>query len=376
MTKLRNGSQVTTRPTRKAIAGTAGYFSESNESGEPSYPGQDWFNDVIDEIVQAVTAADVTYDPTKITNLKSTVEALRNASNLNAGTVSMTHLNVTESTSDATLGKLLKVGDFGLGSGQRGDISLIDFLNNGLEGCFAVDSPSAPADRCTILSFSGGGAGGAQIGIARDGDQIFFRRNVGGASYSEWVGLFHDANISEISWLGTPVGGLVSLATHLSSVQEPPTDSAKFRYIKLSVSDFAYNGTALSSELISGTAPLLVATAVISDVSSPLNGETVHLLNTEGAFIRSGDVSGVAEFDQMQKIVGTWSNSILREITVNTGAMAGIGPASTNGSGGGPTVGYGINFDSSNSPNSRASSTSNGETRPRYESRVYYMRIR
>lgn len=87
MTKLRNGSQVATRPARKTTAGTAGYFSESNDSSEPSYPGQDWFNDVIDEIAQAVTAAGVTYDPTKITNLKSTVEALRNANNLNAGTV-------------------------------------------------------------------------------------------------------------------------------------------------------------------------------------------------------------------------------------------------------------------------------------------------
>ena len=93
MTKLRNGSQVTVRPTRKITAGTAGYFSESNDNGEPSYPGQDWFNDLIDEIVQAVQAAGVTYDPTKITNLKSTVEAPRNASNLNAGTVPAARLS-------------------------------------------------------------------------------------------------------------------------------------------------------------------------------------------------------------------------------------------------------------------------------------------
>ncbi|MCW4628293.1 MULTISPECIES: pyocin knob domain-containing protein [Marinomonas] len=114
MTKLRNGSQVTTRPARKITAGTAGYFSESNDSGEPSYPGQDWFNDLIDEIVQAVTAAGVTYDPTKITNLKSTVEALRNASNLNAGTVALARLPVTTNATDGTPDKLLKVGDGGL----------------------------------------------------------------------------------------------------------------------------------------------------------------------------------------------------------------------------------------------------------------------
>lgn len=90
--KLNNGSQVTARPARKPTVGTPGYFAESNETGAPSHPGQDWFNDVIDEITQAVAAAGVAYDPSKITNLKSAVEALRNASNLNAGTVPLARL--------------------------------------------------------------------------------------------------------------------------------------------------------------------------------------------------------------------------------------------------------------------------------------------
>lgn len=90
--KLKNGSQVATRPSRVPTVGSPGYFSESNETGAPSHPGQDWFNDVIDELTQAVAAAGVTYDPSKITNLKSAVEALRNASNLNAGTVPLVRL--------------------------------------------------------------------------------------------------------------------------------------------------------------------------------------------------------------------------------------------------------------------------------------------
>lgn len=90
--KLKNGSQVATRPARKPTVGSPGYFAESNETGAPSHPGQDWFNDVIDELTQAVAAAGVTYDPSKITNLKSAVEALRNASNLNAGTVPLARL--------------------------------------------------------------------------------------------------------------------------------------------------------------------------------------------------------------------------------------------------------------------------------------------
>jgi hypothetical protein len=65
MHKLQNGSQVTLRPARKPQIGTGGYFSENNESGAPSYPGQDWFNDCTDEFLNALAAAGVTYDPTK-----------------------------------------------------------------------------------------------------------------------------------------------------------------------------------------------------------------------------------------------------------------------------------------------------------------------
>ncbi|EGR4076037.1 hypothetical protein DDN47_03255 [Vibrio cholerae] len=69
MHPLRNGSQVTERPARKATAGTPGYFSESNDNNQPSYPGQDWFNDVIDEFANALAAANITYVPGDLTHL-------------------------------------------------------------------------------------------------------------------------------------------------------------------------------------------------------------------------------------------------------------------------------------------------------------------
>jgi hypothetical protein len=69
MHPLRNGSQVTARPARKATAGTPGYFSESNDNNQPSYPGQDWFNDVIDEFANALAAANITYVPGDLTHL-------------------------------------------------------------------------------------------------------------------------------------------------------------------------------------------------------------------------------------------------------------------------------------------------------------------
>lgn len=78
MHKLRNGSQVTVRPTRKQVIGTPGYFSESNDEGAPSIPGQDWFNDCTDEFLNALAAMGITYDPTRLDHLAralSTVES-------------------------------------------------------------------------------------------------------------------------------------------------------------------------------------------------------------------------------------------------------------------------------------------------------------
>jgi hypothetical protein len=69
MHKLQNGSQVTIRPARKPQVGTGGYFAESNDSGAPSYPGQDWFNDCTDEFLNALNAMGIAYDPLKVDHL-------------------------------------------------------------------------------------------------------------------------------------------------------------------------------------------------------------------------------------------------------------------------------------------------------------------
>ncbi|HGS5220842.1 TPA: hypothetical protein ACMDR0_002071 [Vibrio cholerae] len=69
MHKLQNGSQVTGRPARKPRVGTRGYFSESNDQAAPSYPGQDWFNDCIDEFANAIEQANIPYDPQRLDHL-------------------------------------------------------------------------------------------------------------------------------------------------------------------------------------------------------------------------------------------------------------------------------------------------------------------
>lgn len=72
---LNNGSQVENVPPLKPRVGTRGYFTESNDDGSPSYPGQDWFNAVIREFQTAISASGVAFDPDKFDHIKKLLEA-------------------------------------------------------------------------------------------------------------------------------------------------------------------------------------------------------------------------------------------------------------------------------------------------------------
>lgn len=102
-------------------------------------------------------------------------------------------------------------------------------------------------------------------------------------------------------WEFMPLGMKFPIDTHTTGVPVPPTDNPNYRYIKLTASD-SYNTGVLTSESVSGSAPLVQATAVINDAGSPMNGQTVRLINTERRFLRPGS-SGTVEADALQ---GHW----------------------------------------------------------------------
>jgi hypothetical protein len=99
-------------------------------------------------------------------------------------------------------------------------------------------------------------------------------------------------------WAYQPIGVPIPVFTHLAGVTEPPKDKG-YRYVKLTAAD-AYNAGILTAESVSGSAPLVQATAVINLVGSPLNGLTVRLMNTEERSLRAGATSGQALADQLQ----------------------------------------------------------------------------
>ncbi|CDP52358.1 Phage tail fibers [Devosia sp. DBB001] len=98
-------------------------------------------------------------------------------------------------------------------------------------------------------------------------------------------------------WALAPIGVPLPIATNLAGVATPPTNKG-YRYIQLSASS-AYNTGVLTSESVTGSAPLVVATAVINLAGSPLLGQTVNLINTERRFLRGGAV-GTVETDTFQ----------------------------------------------------------------------------
>ncbi|CSA93346.1 phage tail-collar fiber domain-containing protein [Vibrio cholerae] len=72
----------------------------------------------------------------------------------------------------------------------------------------------------------------------------------------------------------------------------PPTNDPRFRFVKLTYND-AYNTGLLTSQTLSGSAPELVSTAVISAAKSPINGQTIYLKNTMGVYAVPATTEGI-----------------------------------------------------------------------------------
>lgn len=190
------------------------------------------------------------------------------------------------------------------------------------------------------------------------------------------------ANLTD-AWALQPIGVPFPIQTHITGVPVPPTDNQNYRYIKLTASD-SYNTGVLTSESVSGSAPLVQATAVISDASSPMNGQTVRLINTEERVLRAGN-SGAVLADALQ---GHGHNIVSDD---NFGRYA--KPAEVGGAGGtGPFFGLQNSSNNSYYGNSPSDNTvvavpfmsdgTNGTPRVANETRVkslgvdYFMRIR
>lgn len=248
MHPLQNGSQVQNMPPLKPLVGTAGYFSESNEQGAPSYPGQDYFNKQIAEFLNALAAAGIEYDHERLDHLARAFAAVRSQ----------------EWNALVNYG----VGEQVLFSGKR---------------YYAVQA-------------SGPDNGGEQQPDPSIVEYWFEIPSVGTRAFE---------------FLSVPVGAEIAFDT------PPPTDDPRFRFVKLTYND-AYNTGLLTSQTLSGSAPELVSTAVISAVKSPINGQTIHLKNTMEIYAVPTETQGIIA-QNIPRTAGYRINTISSGVSLQTG---------------------------------------------------------
>lgn len=168
-------------------------------------------------------------------------------------------------------------------------------------------------------------------------------------------------NPSDFPWLSKSIGEPFPLWDHITGCPLP-TNTANHTFIKLTASD-AFNTGLLTSESVTGSAPLVVATAVISVSGSPINGQTVSLINTERRFLRAG-AAGTVENDQLQDF----------QILVPFRAA---GATFTGGGGGGPPAEVGASTSVGPTVSGANGTPRTGnETRGKNIGITYYMRVK
>lgn len=152
-------------------------------------------------------------------------------------------------------------------------------------------------------------------------------------------------------WLGTPIGEEFSIHP---SAPLPPTDDPNFRYVILTAGLTGagqYNEGVLTSETVTGSDPTITATAVVSLAGSPMDGETIDLINTSRVFLRPGPAAGLIVDSQNLAHTHTTRGNTYSVVQSGSSVSVVYDQAGNTGSSGGD------------------------EARPRYIPRVYLMRI-
>ncbi len=117
------------------------------------------------------------------------------------------------------------------------------------------------------------------------------------------------AYLEAMKWRSKGIGERYEVDTSKTGADIPPSDTTDTVWIELTAGltgAGGYNNGKLTSESVSGSIPLVTATAVISYGASPMNGQTVDLLNTEGRITRPSTSPGTKQNDALQDITGSF----------------------------------------------------------------------
>ncbi|EKF9581210.1 hypothetical protein ACOJBV_002754 [Vibrio cholerae] len=359
MHKLQNGSQVSVRPQRKPLVGLGGYFSESNDQGAPSYPGQDWFNDCTDEFINALNEMGITYDQEQLDHLARAFAAVRSQewnANVNYGIGQEVVRNGLRYIARAASGP-----DNGGAKDPYSDDEL--FWDLSLPTSFSTTKNFTPNESWVKIAvvdgelasdpFGGGDAVLISVFGASDYGSLyrfyadiifseragqssviiipkslgldnpeFYSKQISSRKFELWmhktdhyanpltvtrqsdsfnrtteVGILERTSITPTDLTIVPYDtgyqfASIPIGMEVAFDTPPPTDDPRFRFVKLTYND-AYNTGLLTSQTLSGSAPELVSTAVISATQSPINGQTIYLKNTMSVYAVPAVTQGI-----------------------------------------------------------------------------------
>lgn len=145
---------------------------------------------------------------------------------------------------------------------------------------------------------------------------------------AEWDGSAYEVLVPDIptmddmQWLSTPIGG------YITPFSSPPKNDPRFRYVLCTAGQTGaggYNEGVLTDETVTGTAPLLIATATVSLAGSPFDGLSIHLINSEGRFVGAGEVEAFENdtFQSHTMEIRSIANSVTLRQASTAGSSAG-----------------------------------------------------
>lgn len=185
-------------------------------------------------------------------------------------------------------------------------------------------------------------------------------------------------------WAMMPIGAVVPLQTHITGVIEPPVNQA-YRFAKLTAGltgGGGYNNGVLSGESVSGSAPLVLATANVSLIGSPIIGQTIRLLNSEQRFLRGHTTAGnLQDSDNLAHVHSisdpTHSHAVAWSGTSNTDLNSGGGNyrIAATGDGANPPINS-LRALAVSTGITGANSTGGTEARPRNMGVTYFVRVK
>ncbi|WP_322997964.1 hypothetical protein [Castellaniella sp.] len=288
--------------------------------------------------------------------------------------------DLIESRYDATPGRVVTVGGFGVGvPGDEAlaalDVDLDTVLISGDYYC-ADTCDNLPGALPGFLSvFAGSDPDRKLQRFVEDiADGKEYRRIVGGTPGVEWQESGGGSGGGGDPWAMQAIGKEFSLHPNAPL---PPTDDPSFRYIILTAGlDGAgqYNEGVLTDETVTGSDPTITATAVVSLAGSPMDGQTIDLINTSRVFPRPGPAAGpiVDSANINHTHAGTALSAGAHTHTISAGSGTGTGAGQNSAVAGGARS---TGSAGAHTHNLAISPTGTDEARPRYIPRIYLMRI-